>query len=204
MFTGIVETVGTIEKLEQQDDIWILEIAVDDDFSNDLKQGASVSVNGICLTFIDTPSNLLRFDVVKETYDRTNLAFLKRGNLVNLERSLSFGDEIGGHLVSGHIHCVGKVVKQQCKNNSTDLLIALENIDTSYLFEKGYIAINGCSLTLGEIEGSSFYLQLIPETLNVTNLSEVSEGDYLNIEFEQSTVTTVETVKKLLKSNYNL
>ena len=204
MFTGIVETVGTIEKLEQQDDIWILEIAVDDDFSNDLKQGASVSVNGICLTFIDTSSNLLRFDVVNETYDRTNLAFLKRGNLVNLERSLSFGDEIGGHLVSGHIHCVGKVVKQQCKNNSTDLLIALENIDTSYLFEKGYIAINGCSLTLGEIEGSSFYLQLIPETLNVTNLSEVSEGDYLNIEFEQSTVTTVETVKKLLKSNYNL
>ena len=78
MFTGIVETVGTIEKLEQQDDIWILEIAVDADFSNDLKQGASVSVNGgICLTFIDTPSNLLRFDVVKETYDRTNLAFLK-------------------------------------------------------------------------------------------------------------------------------
>ena len=169
MFTGIVETVGTIEKLEQQDDIWILEIAVDADFSNDLKQGASVSVNGICLTFIDTPSNLLRFDVVKETYDRTNLAFLKRGNLVNLERSLSFGDEIGGHLVSGHIHCVGKVVKQQCKNNSTDLLIALENIDTSYLFEKGYIAINGCSLTLGEIEGSSFYLHLIRETLNVTN-----------------------------------
>ena len=204
MFTGIVETVGTIEKLEQQDDIWILEIAVDADFSNDLKQGASVSVNGICLTFIDTPSNLLRFDVVKETYDRTNLAFLERGNLVNLERSLSFGDEIGGHLVSGHIHCVGKVVKQQCKNNSTDLLIALENIDTSYLFEKGYIAINGCSLTLGEIEGSSFYLHLIPETLNATNLSEVSEGDYLNIEFEQSTVTTVETVKKLLKSNYNL
>ena len=204
MFTGIVETVGTIEKLEQQDDIWILEIAVDADFSNDLKQGASVSVNGICLTFIDTPSNLLRFDVVKETYDRTNLAFLERGNLVNLERSLSFGDEIGGHLVSGHIHCVGKVVKQQCKNNSTDLLIALENIDTSYLFEKGYIAINGCSLTLGEIEGNSFYLHLIPETLNVTNLSEVSEGDYLNIEFEQSTVTTVETVKKFLKSNYNL
>ena len=89
MFTGIVETVGTIEKLEQQDDIWILEIAVDANFSNDLKQGASVSVNGICLTFIDTPSNLLRFDVVKETYDRTNLAFLERGNLVNLERSLS-------------------------------------------------------------------------------------------------------------------
>ena len=123
---------------------------------------------------------------------------------MNLERSLSFGDEIGGHLVSGHIHCVGKVVKQQCKNNSTDLLIALENIDTSYLFEKGYIAINGCSLTLGEIEGSSFYLHLIPEPLNVTNLSEASEGVYLNIEFEQSTVTTVETVKKLLKSNYNL
>ena len=204
MFTGIVETVGTIEKLEQQDDIWILEIAVDADFSNGLKQGASVSVNGICLTFIDTPSNLLRFDVVKETYDRTNLAFLERGNLVNLERSLSFGDEIGGHLVSGHIHCVGKVVKQQCKNNSTDLLITLENIDTSYLFAKGYIAINGCSLTLGEIEGSSFHLHLIPETLNVTNLSEVSEGDYLNIEFEQSTVTTVETVKKFLKSNYDL
>ena len=204
MFTGIVETVGTIEKLEQQDDIWILEIAVDADFSNGLKQGASVSVNGICLTFIDTPSNLLRFDVVKETYDRTNLAFLERGNLVNLERSLSFGDEIGGHLVSGHIHCVGKVVKQQCKNNSTDLLITLENIDNSYLFAKGYIAINGCSLTLGEIEGSSFHLHLIPETLNVTNLSEVSEGDYLNIEFEQSTVTTVETVKKFLKSNYDL
>ena len=203
MFTGIVETVGTIEKLEQLDDIWILEISVDADFSIDLKQGASVSVNGICLTFIDTPSNLLRFDVVKETYDRTNLAFLDKGDLVNLERSLSFGDEVGGHLVSGHIHCMGKVIKQQCDNRSTDLLIDLENNDTSYLFEKGYIAINGCSLTLGEIEFNSFYLHLIPETLNVTNLSEVSEGDYLNIEFEQSTVATVETVKKILKSPYN-
>ena len=203
MFTGIVETVGTIEKLEQLDDIWILEISVDADFSIDLKQGASVSVNGICLTFIDTPSNLLRFDVVKETYDRTNLAFLDKGDLVNLERSLSFGDEVGGHLVSGHIHCMGKVIKQQCDNRSTDLLIDLENNDTSYLFEKGYIAINGCSLTLGEIEFNSFYLHLIPETLNVTNLSEISEGDYLNIEFEQSTVATVETVKKHLKSPYN-
>ena len=120
MFTGIVETVGTIEKLEQQDDIWILEIAVDADFSDGLKQGASVSVNGICLTFIDTPSNLLRFDVVKETYDRTNLAFLERGNLVNLERSLSFGDEIGGHLVSGHIHCVGKLL-----NNSVKIIVQI-------------------------------------------------------------------------------
>ena len=201
MFTGIVETVGTIEKLEQQDDIWILEIAVDADFSNDLKQGASVSVNGICLTFIDTPSNLLRFDVVKETYDRTNLAFLKRGNLVNLERSLSFGDEIGGHLVSGHIHCVGKVVKQQCKNNSTDLLIALENIDTSYLFEKGYIAINGCSLTLGEIEGSSFYLHLIPETLNATNLSDIKDGDSLNIEVDQTTYAAVKAAEARLEEN---
>ena len=203
MFTGIVETVGTIEKLEQLDDIWILEISVDADFSIDLKQGASVSVNGICLTFIDTPSNLLRFDVVKETYDRTNLAFLDKGDLVNLERSLSFGDEVGGHLVSGHIHCMGKVIKQQCNNRSTDLLIDLENNDTSYLFEKGYIAINGCSLTLGEIEFNAFYLHLIPETLKVTNLSEISEGDYLNIEFEQSTVATVETVKKHLKSPYN-
>lgn len=203
MFTGIVETVGTIEKLEQLDDIWILEISVDADFSIDLKQGASVSVNGICLTFIDTPSNLLRFDVVKETYDRTNLAFLDKGDLVNLERSLSFGDEVGGHLVSGHIHCMGKVIKQQCGNRSTDLLIDLENNDTSYLFEKGYIAINGCSLTLGEIEFNAFYLHLIPETLKVTNLSEISEGDYLNIEFEQSTVATVETVKKHLKSPYN-
>ena len=201
MFTGIVETVGTIEKLEQQDDIWILEIAVDADFSNDLKQGASVSVNGICLTFIDTPSNLLRFDVVKETYDRTNLAFLKRGNLVNLERSLSFGDEIGGHLVSGHIHCVGKVVKQQCKNNSTDLLIALENIDTSYLFEKGYIAINGCSLTLGEIEGSSFYLHLIPETLNATNLSDIKDGDSLNIEVDQTTYAAVKASEARFEEN---
>ena len=203
MFTGIVETVGTIKKLEQLDDIWILEISVDADFSIDLKQGASVSVNGICLTFIDTPSNLLRFDVVKETYDRTNLAFLDKGDLVNLERSLSFGDEVGGHLVSGHIHCMGKVIKQQCDNRSTDLLIDLENNDTSYLFEKGYIAINGCSLTLGEIEFNAFYLHLIPETLKVTNLSEISEGDYLNIEFEQSTVATVETVKKHLKSPYN-
>lgn len=203
MFTGIVETVGTIKKLEQLDDIWILEISVDADFSIDLKQGASVSVNGICLTFIDTPSNLLRFDVVKETYDRTNLAFLDKGDLVNLERSLSFGDEVGGHLVSGHIHCMGKVIKQQCDNRSTDLLIDLENNDTSYLFEKGYIAINGCSLTLGEIEFNAFYLHLIPETLKVTNLSEISEGDYLNIEFEQSTVATVETVKKHLKSPHN-
>ena len=203
MFTGIVETVGTIKKLEQLDDIWILEISVDADFSIDLKQGASVAVNGICLTFIDTPSNLLRFDVVKETYDRTNLAFLDKGDLVNLERSLSFGDEVGGHLVSGHIHCMGKVIKQQCDNRSTDLLIDLENNDTSYLFEKGYIAINGCSLTLGEIEFNAFYLHLIPETLKVTNLSEISEGDYLNIEFEQSTVATVETVKKHLKSPYN-
>jgi len=129
---------------------------------------------------------------------RTNLKDIKKGSLVNLERSITSSTEIGGHLMSGHIHCTGKIKKIIKKESTKDILVSFPKKYGEYIFEKGYIGINGCSLTLGKVNQNSFYLHLIPETLLVTNLDELSTESKVNIEIDQSTITTVETVKNIL------
>ena len=198
MFSGIVKGVGKVLKVTTKKDCISIEILPPRNFNTRLKKGASISVDGVCLTSLDDGKTKLKFDVIDETLKRTNLKLIKKGALVNLERSITASTEIGGHLMSGHIHFTGKVKKIISKENTKDINISFSKKFKEYIFEKGYIGVNGCSLTIGAVRNNSFNLHLIPETLSITNLKNLVEGDLINIEIDQNTIAIVETVKKYL------
>ena len=198
MFSGIVQGKGKILKIVSRKNHISLEISAPKNFNKRLKKGASISVNGICLTSLDDGEKSLKFDVINETLSKTNISIASRGSLVNLERSITASTEIGGHLMSGHIHFAGKVEKVLTKNTNKDVQIKFPKKYKEYIFEKGYIGVNGCSLTLGKINNNSFFVHLIPETLSVTNLNTLKKGSLVNIEIDQNTIAIVETVKNSL------
>tara|TARA_B100001250_G_scaffold413877_1_gene449598 strand:+ start:1986 stop:2600 length:615 start_codon:yes stop_codon:yes gene_type:complete len=198
VFSGIVKGIGKVTKISSKKDIITIEISPPKNFTKNLKKGASVSVNGVCLTSLDRGLKKMKFDVVEETLAKTNLNNLRKGSIVNLERSIKASSEIGGHLMSGHIHFSGKVKKILNKANTKDISISFPKKYNEYIFEKGYIGINGCSLTLGKVNKDSFYIHLIPETLSITNLDELSQSSIVNVEIDQNTISVVETVKKIL------
>lgn len=200
MFSGIVQGTGKVSKITTKKDHISFEISAPKNFNKKLKKGASISVDGVCLTSLDNGKNKLRFDVIEETLKRTNLKTLSRGSLVNLERSINASTEVGGHLMSGHIHFTGKVIKTSFKDSTGDILIKFSSKFKEYIFEKGYIGLNGCSLTLGKVNKDSFYIHLIPETLSVTNLKNLKKDSLVNVEIDQNTIAIVETVKNTLAS----
>ena len=198
MFSGIVQGTGKVQKITAKKSYISIEISAPKNFNKKLKKGASISVNGVCLTSLDSGQKKLKFDVINETLSKTNIGKLKKGSLVNLERSITASTEIGGHLMSGHIHFSGRVEKILTKNTNKDLQIKFPRKYKDYIFEKGYIGLNGCSLTLGKVNKDSFYVHLIPETLEVTNLDVLKKGSHVNIEIDQNTIAVVETVKNSL------
>jgi|TARA_A100001011_G_scaffold331023_1_gene357196 riboflavin synthase len=198
MFSGIVQGTGKVQKITAKKSYISIEISAPKNFNKKLKKGASISVNGVCLTSLDSGQKTLKFDVINETLSKTNISKLKKGSLVNLERSITASTEIGGHLMSGHIHFSGRVEKILTKNTNKDLQIKFPRKYKEYIFEKGYIGLNGCSLTLGKVNKDSFYVHLIPETLEVTNLNVLKKGSLVNIEIDQNTIAVVETVKNSL------
>ena len=198
MFSGIVQETGKVKEFLKQKDIYNLSIDCSSMLVSNLQKGASIAVNGVCLTVKDTNPEILRFDLVEETIERTNFSDIKPGDNVNLERSLKMGDELGGHLVSGHIHGVSKVISLEVKDHSWDVEFSVEAFMKDYIFHKGYVAINGCSLTVGEVTKESFIIHLIPETLSITNLFQLKEDSAVNVELDQNTVVIADTVKKFL------
>ena len=198
MFSGIVQGTGKVQKITAKKSYISIEISAPKNFNKKLKKVASISVNGVCLTSLDSGQKTLKFDVINETLSKTNISKLKKGSLVNLERSITASTEIGGHLMSGHIHFSGRVEKILTKNTNKDLQIKFPRKYKEYIFEKGYIGLNGCSLTLGKVNKDSFYVHLIPETLEVTNLNVLKKGSLVNIEIDQNTIAVVETVKNSL------
>jgi riboflavin synthase, alpha subunit len=198
MFTGIVSGKGNLKKIIKCEDYISLIIQAPKGFAKNLSKGASVSVNGVCLTVKKGRTDLLEFDVIEETLKKTNLKNISRSSKLNLERSMTANTEIGGHLVSGHIHGTGEVLKVINRKKTKDLLIKIPSQLREYFFFKGYVALNGCSLTIGKVLKSSFYIHLIPETVSITNFKEIKKGDLINIEVEQTTINTVETVKRVM------
>ena len=198
MFTGIVSGKGNLKKIIKCEDYISLIIQAPKGFAKNLSKGASVSVNGVCLTVKKGRTDLLEFDVIEETLKKTNLKNISRLSKLNLERSMTANTEIGGHLVSGHIHGTGEVLKIINRKETKDLLIKIPSQLREYFFYKGYVALNGCSLTIGKVLKSSFYIHLIPETVSITNFKEIKKGDLINIEVEQTTINTVETVKRVM------
>ena len=198
MFSGIVQEAGKVIRFEKEKDIYNLSIECSSEFISDLKKGASISVDGVCLTVKDENPEILRFDLVEETIKRTNFQNIKTGDNVNLERSLKMGDEIGGHPVSGHIHGISKVISIDKRDQSWDVKFSVEPFMHDYMLHKGYVAINGCSLTVGEVSNESFMIHLIPETLSITNLFQLEQDSVVNIELDQNTIIIADTVKKYL------
>ena len=198
MFTGIVSGKGQVQKITKYKDYLSLIIKAPKGFSKNLVKGASVAVNGVCLTVKKGKTDFLEFDVIEETIQKTNLKNISRLSKVNLERSMTAKTEIGGHLVSGHIHGTGEVLKVINKQATKDLQIKIPKSLREYFFYKGYVALNGCSLTIGRVLKTSFYIHLIPETVSVTTFKDIKKGDLINIEVEQATIHTVETVKRVM------
>ena len=198
MFSGIVQEKGNVKEILSGNNIVTICIQCTEDFQKDIKEGDSVAVDGTCLTVTKINKGELYFDLVEETVNRTIGQKYEVDNHVNLENSLKFGGSIGGHLMSGHIHEKGKVLEVKIIGDSKNIVIDLPKKWAKYVFEKGYIGINGCSLTLGKVNKDSFYLHIIPETLSITNLKELKTNSLVNVEIDQNTISIVETVKKTL------
>ncbi|MDC2887864.1 riboflavin synthase subunit alpha [Psychrosphaera algicola] len=207
MFTGIVQTKGTVISFVGNDKFRTLTLSVASEHLQRLNIGASIAINGVCLTVTKFASDLgernghVQFDIIDETLDKTNLGKLQKGEKVNLERSVTFGTELGGHIVSGHIHDSVLVVSVEQNKDNCSIQLQVDPNWMKFILYKGFVSINGCSLTVGEVKPDGFSLHLIPETLQATNLGTVKMGDRLNLEVDQQTYSIVRTVERYLANN---
>jgi riboflavin synthase, alpha subunit len=168
------------------------------DMAGGLQTGASVAHNGCCLTVTETDGRTARFDLMAETLDKTNLGRLKAGDLVNLERAARFGDEIGGHLMSGHITATTEILLIERTEHNTTMHFALPAALKPYILPKGFVGLDGCSLTIGSVGEDSFCVHLIPETLRRTLFGTRQAGDTVNLEIDPQTQAVVDTVGRIL------
>jgi riboflavin synthase len=183
MFTGIVEELGEVIEIEPDGDSARLTVRGPLVVS-DAVHGASIAVNGVCLTVTDIKDDAFTADVVKETLERSGLGALRPGSRVNLERSVRLADRLGGHLVQGHVDGVGAIVSREPGERWDVVTIALPAALSRYVVEKGSIAVDGTSLTVVDAGRDRFTVALIPETLARTVLGDKQPGDRVNIEVD--------------------
>ena len=181
MFTGLIEKTGVLTGRETGAKAGRLTVKPDTPWT-DLEAGESIAVNGACLTFEKESGGALTFFVMKETLDRTNLGQLKNGARVNLERALSLGSRLGGHLVSGHVDAAVKVVSFGKVGDDYELRMEMPSELRIFFVTKGSVCVNGVSLTLTDVNNKTFAVRLIPTTRRETNLDELKPGDLANIE----------------------
>ncbi|MBO9472560.1 riboflavin synthase [Shimia sp. R10_1] len=182
MFTGIITHVGKIADLEQRGDLRA-RISTGNDTS-DIELGASIASDGVCLTVIATGEDWYDVEISAETVSKTNLAAWETGRRVNLERALKVGDELGGHIVSGHVDGVAKIVSITEEGDSTRFTFAAPEALAKFIAPKGSVALNGTSLTVNEVDGCNFGVNIIPHTKEVTTWSDAKEGDLINLEID--------------------
>lgn len=183
MFSGIIEEKAKVEKV-LKGSRGLLFTLHSEAASGDSRIGDSIAVNGVCLTIVGIKDKTISFDVMEETLQRTNLSKISKNEFVNLERSLKMGGRISGHFVTGHVDCVGKVRDILKIRGEYVLAIEFPQDKAVYIAEKGSIAVDGVSLTVGEIEGTRLKVYLIPHTLKSTTLGARRPGDSVNIEFD--------------------
>jgi riboflavin synthase len=182
MFTGLIESVGTVKVLEPRGND-AARLVIEASFADELSLGESVAVNGCCLTVTGKEGGV-SFDLLVETLNRTNLGVLKPGSRVNLERALRADGRFGGHFVQGHIDTTAEVLSAKPKGNDLNLVISIPREGVRYFIEKGSIAVNGVSLTVASLNVESFGLWIIPHTLQETNLGDLKQGDRVNLEYD--------------------
>ena len=181
MFTGIIEVLGTIDQIRPEPP-GVRLVVRSPDIAADSTIGASVAVNGCCLTVVDLDNETVSFDAGSETLSRTNLGALTRGSEVNLERSLQIGDRLGGHFVTGHIDAVGTLHERHDEKDWSTFWFRVPPHLVRQMASKGSIAVGGISLTLVDVESDRFSVALIPHTLKVTTLGRLKPGEQVNLE----------------------
>jgi len=197
MFTGIVQGKGVITSIESGNEITTLRIQVPS--TEGLSIGASISIDGVCLTATTFSDGIVSFDVIPETLEKTTLGHLEQGQQVNVERSLRYGDEVGGHLLSGHIIGRGLINKADHVGDGAQYTIMAPPDIRKYIVSKGYVGIDGISLTIGDVSEDGFDLHLIPETIRLTTIGDKQVGDAVNLEIDSTTMMVVETVERMMK-----
>ncbi|XOZ33974.1 riboflavin synthase subunit alpha [Halomonadaceae bacterium KBTZ08] len=199
MFTGIVQGIARVGTVERLAGLHRIRLDCPEGFIGGIGIGASVSVNGACLTVVEAwpESDQATFDVMMETLRVTTLGELQEGDPVNVERAARIGDEIGGHLLSGHVHCMATVARIESPENNRRIAFTVPQEWRPYLINKGYVAVDGASLTIAELTGDGFAVYLIPETLRATRFHTLGNGDPVNIEIDHQTQTIIDTLKRL-------
>jgi riboflavin synthase len=205
MFTGIVQGSYPVIALEKKSGLisFVINFGTllpPPGGTEGVRLGASVAIDGVCLTVTKIDGERLSFDVMKETLDKTTLRGLLIGSNVNVERSAALGDEIGGHLMSGHITTTAEIVSIDQPENNFVLTFKVAPELTKYILPKGFIGLNGCSLTVVDVDknAATFTVWLIPETLRVTTFATKKVGDFVNLEIDSRTQAIIDTVENYL------
>ncbi|AMA65138.1 Riboflavin synthase [Candidatus Arsenophonus lipoptenae] len=203
MFTGIIQGKGILVDVINRINLNRFIVKFPNEMLPNLKIGASVSNNGCCLTVSDINQEYITFDLMKETLKLTNLESLKIGDIINLERSVKYSDEIGGHIMSGHIITTAKIIKiLKSKNNLQIWFNLCKKKYVKYILHKGFIGIDGISLTVGNVTNNSFCVHLIPETILRTTIAEKNLGEKVNIEIDFHTQAIVDTIERIINKKY--
>ncbi|MDT9587317.1 MAG: riboflavin synthase subunit alpha [Candidatus Arsenophonus melophagi] len=204
MFTGIVQGKGTLVIIKDSLNFRTYTVQFPHQLLTGLATGDSVANNGCCLTVTHINGDQVSFDIMHETLRLTNLGGLKPGNMINLERSAKYGDEIGGHVMSGHIITTAEISKIFKTTNNLQIGFYLYKKQLmKYILYKGFIGVDGISLTIGNIIKDQVFVHLIPETMFRTTIGEKQLGDKVNIEIDASTQAVIDTVERMIASKYN-
>ena len=199
MYSGITRGLFEVISVEKKTGLITYSVELSAELLKALTIGASVAIDGVCQTVVSITDNRVTFNAIQDTLERTTLRLLYPGRQVSVERSLRYGDEIGGHEVAGHVIGTATVGAVVSTANNLTLRIDCPKEWMKYILPKGFIAVDGSSLTVGEVDSSGFFnLHLIPETLRVTNFGSKCAGDLVNIELDQRTQAIVTTVEQVL------
>lgn len=203
MFTGIVQGTGTVQSANDHEGLRSLLIEAPPPIADGVAIGASISVDGVCLTVsgIMVP-NLIQFSMILPTAGRTTLGRCRTGDVVNLERAARYGDEIGGHFVSGHVDFAAPLVAVSASGSNKTLRVEIPSGFEDYFLPRGFIAIDGASLTISSRNRVEnwFEVALIPETRRITALEHKREGEFVNVEIDRTTQAIVDTTRAVAKN----
>ena len=199
MYSGITNGLFEVSHVEKKPGLITYNVKLSSELIDGLTIGASVAVDGVCQTVVSINDHNVTFNAIQDTLERTTLRLLYRGRQVSIERSLRYGDEIGGHEVAGHVIGTATIRTITPTKNNLSITLQCPREWMKYILEKGFIAVDGSSLTIGEVdEAGSFTLNLIPETLRLTNFGNKKTGDLVNIELDHRTQAIVTTVERIL------
>ncbi|MCX6714429.1 MAG: riboflavin synthase subunit alpha [Candidatus Uhrbacteria bacterium] len=201
MFTGIIKGKFPVVSITDREGLRSFVVQFSPEYVEGLSTGASVAIDGVCFTATKIEADHVSFDAMEETLRKTTIGTLKEGDNVNIERSARMGDEIGGHVMSGHVSAMAEIVAVNESENNKAVTFKVDPPWMKYIFSKGFISLDGASLTVVDADKSNgtFQVWFIPETLKLTKFGEKGIGDCVNLEIDPQSQVIVETIETILK-----